>query len=503
MSFRRVLAPIAIVAGLSVVLVTTSASAATSERLGGQDRYETAALVAQKVYDEGLAGSTVLLTTGENYPDAVSAGAWNDGAAILLTRRDSLPAVTKNLLSGEWISKVYAIGGTAVISDAVLDEVRGMGLSVERLAGPDRYATSVAVSKASMSSGSASAVWVASGTVFADQLSAAAAARQTGGAFLLASPGRPLSSAQVYEIQRVRSSSSTPIYLVDSAVALGDVSVAGMPTSRYSGTTYGIVNGTQASSSDIVVASGENWPDALGGTRLVTSTRSLVLSKKSCVPTEVAARLSSASSTTLLGGTAALSTAIESKSACTASTTFDAPIVTKGSGDKYIDYAIPYDAPAALELRHKGESNFAIVSYSGEGDYLDLLVNEIGDYSGRVLVYNEVDSYQDERVRHLEITADGDWEIVAIPIGMLRTFSSSASGSGDDVIQVQTIADRITLSHSGESNFIVIARGIFRYGSTWDLLVNEIGSYAGQVRLESGARIFSIQADGNWTILAG
>jgi hypothetical protein len=183
---------------------------------------------------------------------------------------------------------------------------------------------------------------------------------------------------------------------------------------------------------------------------------------------------------------------------------FDAPIVTKGSGDRYIAlWAIKGDAPAALEIRHKGESNFAVVSYNAKGEYLDLLVNEIGDYSGRVLVYNEITRYQDERVRSLEITADGDWEIVAIPIGMLRTFSTSASGSGDDVIQVQTIADRITLSHNGESNFIVIARGVFRYGSTWDLLVNEIGSYAGQVRLESGARLFSIQADGNWTILAG
>jgi hypothetical protein len=488
---------------LSVLTTTLGVSAASAERLGGQDRYETAALVAQKVHEEGLAGSTVLLTTGENYPDAVSAGAWKEEAAILLTRRDSLPLVTKNFLGASWITKVYAIGGEAVISDAVLDEVRGLGLEVERVAGLDRYATSVAVSKASLQAGSASSIWIASGTLFTDQLSAAAAARQSGGAFLLASPGRPLSSSQVFEIQRVRSSINTPIYLVDSAVTLGEVAVSGMSTSRVSGTAYGISNSTQASATSIVIASGENWPDALGGTRLVTPTRTLVLSKKSCVPSEVSSRVSRATSTTILGGTAALSSAIEAKTACPSSASFEAPIVTSGSGDKYIDYAIPYDSPAVLEIRHKGESNFSIVSYNGASGYIDLLVNEIGDYSGRILVYNEMDSYQDERVRHLEISADGEWEIVAIPVAYLRTFSSSANGSGDDVVQVKTTADRITLSHDGDSNFIVIARGSFRYGSTWDLLVNEIGRYSGQVRLESGATVFSIQADGNWTILAG
>lgn len=504
MKFKKVLIASVSAALSMAVLPIGEASGASSERLGGLDRYETAALVAQKVFEEGLAGSTVLLTTGENFPDAISAGAWSSYGVILLTRRDNLPQATKDFLAKDWITKVYAIGGTAVISDAVLDEVRQSVSSVERVAGPDRYATSVSVSKAAVASGSASSIWIASGTVFADQLVAAAAARQSGGAFLLASPDKTLSSTQTFEIQRIRSSTLTPVYLVDSAVTLGKVAIDGMKTSRYSGTIYNINNSTQAQNSKIVLASGQNWPDALGGTRLVTANRSMVLSRKDCVPEEVGARVGSATETTVLGGIAALSSAVESGLECLEAVgSFNAPIVTSGSGDKYIDYAIPFDSPAVLEIRHKGDSNFSIVSYDGSGDYIDLLVNEIGDYRGRVLVYNELDRYQDERVRHLEISADGDWEIVAIPTSFLRTFTTSASGSGDDVIQVWTSADRITLSHDGTSNFIVIARGQFQYGSTWDLLVNEIGAYAGQVRLESGTNLFSIQADGNWTILAG
>jgi hypothetical protein len=36
--------------------------------------------------------------------------------------------------------------------------------------------------------------------------------------------------------------------------------------------------------------------------------------------------------------------------------------------------------------QERGTSNFAVVAYSEYGDYLDLLVNEIGSYSGEVLL---------------------------------------------------------------------------------------------------------------------
>jgi hypothetical protein len=37
-------------------------------------------------------------------------------------------------------------------------------------------------------------------------------------------------------------------------------------------------------------------------------------------------------------------------------------------------------------IRNKSRSNFAVIAYSPEGEYLDLLVNEIGTYSGEVLL---------------------------------------------------------------------------------------------------------------------
>jgi len=37
-------------------------------------------------------------------------------------------------------------------------------------------------------------------------------------------------------------------------------------------------------------------------------------------------------------------------------------------------------------LKNKGESNFAVIAYSTDGEYLDLLVNDIGSYKGEVLL---------------------------------------------------------------------------------------------------------------------
>ncbi len=55
------------------------------------------------------------------------------------------------------------------------------------------------------------------------------------------------------------------------------------------------------------------------------------------------------------------------------------------------------DGFATLKLTHRGDGNFAIWAY---GSDTDLLVNEIGRYTGEVLLGDAV---------VLEITADGPW----------------------------------------------------------------------------------------------
>ena len=91
----------------------------------------------------------VYVATGENFPDALgaaSAAAVNGGPVLLVTK-DSIPAETKAELSRLSPDVIYVAGGTAVVSDAVFDELKAYAGSVVRVAGANRYSTAVEVSK--------------------------------------------------------------------------------------------------------------------------------------------------------------------------------------------------------------------------------------------------------------------------------------------------------------------------------------------------------------------
>lgn len=139
--------------------------------------------------------------------------------------------------------------------------------------------------------------------------------------------------------------------------------------------------------------------------------------------------------------------------------------------------------------------NFAVINYDSSGNYIGLLVNRIGSYSG----IRPIDFFDYEHTSRFEITAEGPWRIEILPLTSARSLSvpGKLSGSGDDVILLRgSTPDIATISHEGDSNFAVTAYG------TWgpDLLVNEIGSYNGKVIVSGDAMVMEIVADGNWSV---
>jgi hypothetical protein len=58
-----------------------------------------------------------------------------------------------------------------------------------------------------------------------------------------------------------------------------------------------------------------------------------------------------------------------------------------GKGDSVV--MLTGGADGATTITSDGKQHFAVTAYSPEGDYLDLLVNETGKYSGEVLLPNE------------------------------------------------------------------------------------------------------------------
>jgi spore germination protein YaaH/putative cell wall-binding protein len=155
-------------------------------RVNGVDRYDTAAGIAQSHFPSA---DVVYLATGENYPDALPGGnaaAIEDGPILLVTH-DTMPAATLAQIERLKPDRVVALGGPGVIGDSVLDAAAQWGATTTRLAGADRYATSVEISKSLWSS--ASSVYIATGAFFPDGLAAAALAARDGAPLLLVKGG--------------------------------------------------------------------------------------------------------------------------------------------------------------------------------------------------------------------------------------------------------------------------------------------------------------------------
>ncbi len=127
-------------------------------RIGGIDRYDTAALVAAQ-FGHSL---SVVVANGEQAKggfDALSANylAGEVDAPILLTAKNSVPDVTlqavRNVLKFPSYSKrtIYVIGDQNSISNAAAEQLRTAykaaktDVQIVRVAGPNRYATSAAV----------------------------------------------------------------------------------------------------------------------------------------------------------------------------------------------------------------------------------------------------------------------------------------------------------------------------------------------------------------------
>lgn len=159
-----------------------------TRRIAGEDRYGTAAAVAAE--SGTRQGGTMLLATGQNFPDALAAGvtAARLGAPLLLTAPDVLPSPTEVAVVDGRPDRVLVLGGPLAVADAVLDRLRALGVpTVERVAGEDRYVTAVRASELVFPA-TAPVVYLATGEAFPDALAGAPLALRDDGPVLLCRP---------------------------------------------------------------------------------------------------------------------------------------------------------------------------------------------------------------------------------------------------------------------------------------------------------------------------
>jgi len=166
-------------------------------RIAEPDPYALSARVAEEIrsYREAPRLERVFLALGEHsdpsraWPDALSVGALAavTKSPVLLTKPGGLPAPVRAVLQNLQPPLVQVIGGpgaiTAAVAEAAGDAADG---EVERLSGPNRYATSVAVTREAVREGLiAGDVWLATGHAFPDALAAGPAAASLGAPLLL------------------------------------------------------------------------------------------------------------------------------------------------------------------------------------------------------------------------------------------------------------------------------------------------------------------------------
>ncbi len=173
------------------------------------------------------------------------------------------------------------------------------------------------------------------------------------------------------------------------------------------------------------------------------------------------------------------------------------PVVYSGSGNKILDiddYLV--GKPRVVDITYRGGGNFAVIAYDADNNYLDLLVNTIGNYEGRI----PVDWADNKTATRFEIKGSGDWELIFYPISTLYQHIAEApttyEGAGDDVV--------ILLGDPDIGKIICNTRG---HLAIWaitingkSLLVNEVAPYEGEFLFPSGSAVIFVTALGEWSL---
>lgn len=292
------------------------------ERLNGTDRYDVGVKISQAAFPSGAAA--VYVATGENYPDALSAGpaAALDGGPLLLNPGAALRADVKTEIQRLAPTDIYIVGGPNSISPAVEASLASLVLPgrLHRLQGADRYAASRAIASHMYPSGGATTAYITTGRNFPDALSASAAGASSFTPVILVDGLATTLDAPTLQL------------LVDLGVsrviiAGGPASVSGgietqlthlYSTSRKWGAdrfeaSQAINEDAFSSSSEIFIATGYKFPDALAGSALAGQNNApLFVVRDSCIPDSIyrAMQRLGADHVTLLGGPASLTQSV-------------------------------------------------------------------------------------------------------------------------------------------------------------------------------------------------
>lgn len=255
------------------------------QRLSGESRYETMRAVDAASFPGGC--ETAVIASAENWPDALAASALagSAGGAVVLTSPEYLSQNAEKTIKALGVSKVIVVGGTGAVSgeeDVSLNNMGFTGSKFLRLAGADRTETAELIAGQVMKNSTSDTCIVAAGSTFADALSISGYAYEKKTPILLTQADGTLSESTLEIVKKFK---NAIIVGGESAVSStveqqlnGFVSV-----SRYGGedryeTSALIIQKLYGNAAEsLVIATGEDYPDALVGSSLGRNSRGAVL----------------------------------------------------------------------------------------------------------------------------------------------------------------------------------------------------------------------------------
>ena len=273
------------------------------DTLAGDDRFGTAVEVSQIGFPDGA--DIVFITNGLNFPDALSAGpaAAALDAPMLLVTPSELPAVTAQEIARLAPQLIIIVGGEGTVYPSVRDELAQLAPSVQRLAGADRYLTSLDVAYSifgSLDHPTTATAYFATGGNFPDALAAGPAASNEIGPVIL-QPGESsaidgITEQVLFDLGINRAiiaggpgsfSSQLEQSLVNNFY-MNQVQRRSGPD-RYS-TAVAVNKGSFRVADTVFLATGANFPDALAGSALAGNPvwkAPIYLVQSDCVPVGV------------------------------------------------------------------------------------------------------------------------------------------------------------------------------------------------------------------------
>ncbi|MGP5026687.1 cell wall-binding repeat-containing protein [Glutamicibacter ardleyensis] len=279
-------------------------------RLYGNRWFDTPVAISKRTFPSSA--TTVVITSGERFPDALAGSplASLKNAPLLLTQKNALPSSVAAELKRLKPKNIIVLGGPIAISESTVRKIKAYG-PVTRVWGNNLYDTSALISKKWKTS---SQVFLATGERFEDAMSLAAVAAGREAPMLLTKKAS-VPAATIRELKRLK---PTRVYMAGGPLAISAkaerqvrAAVPNAKVIRYEGATRYDTSALIAKtfwskgSQRQFIATADDFRDGLTGAVIASyNDAPLLLTKKSCLPSSVAGAMRSLKGWTnvLLGG---------------------------------------------------------------------------------------------------------------------------------------------------------------------------------------------------------